>query len=325
MAKNTDGSIKLLVLYDILSKMTDENNALSTNEIIAELARKGISVSRKVLPSDIELLNKYGYEVESYTKKARYYYAVQHIFDSAEITMLIDAVKASKLTEARKDSIINKLYSMIGVHKSPKSLDNVISLETIKRGNASIIYNIDAIETAIGLGRKISFLYFHLDEYKKRVYHRDKKRYVFNPLAMIWDRDNYYLLCYDDRHDGISRYRIDKMEDVQVEDEPRLKKAEFADFNTDQYRKQIISMFGGELKKVSIQFDKELLGDIYDKFGIDIHIQKISDDTFKTTLEVQVSKTFFVWVVGTLGKVKILTPEVKKEFDEFVEQIKQIY
>ena len=115
------------------------------------------------------------------------------------------------------------------------------------------------------------------------------------------------------------------MEDVQVEDEPRLKKAEFADFNTDQYRKQIISMFGGELKKVSIQFDKELLGDIYDKFGIDIHIQKISDDTFKTILEVQVSKTFFVWVVGTLGKVKILTPEVKKEFDEFVEQIKQIY
>ena len=325
MAKNTDGSIKLLVLYDILSKMTDENNALSTNEIIAELARKGISVSRKVLPSDIELLNKYGYEVESYTKKARYYYAVQHIFDSAEITMLIDAVKASKLTEARKDSIINKLYSTIGVHKSPKSLDNVISLETIKRGNASIIYNIDAIETAIGLGRKISFLYFHLDEYKKRVYHRDKKRYVFNPLAMIWDRDNYYLLCYDDKHDGISRYRIDKMEDVQVEDEPRLEKAEFADFNTDQYRKQIISMFGGGLKKVSIQFDKELLGDIYDKFGIDIHIQKISDDTFKTTLEVQVSKTFFVWVVGTLGKVKILTPEVKKEFDEFVEQIKQIY
>lgn len=34
MAKNTDSSIKLLVLYDILLKSTDEEHALSTNEII---------------------------------------------------------------------------------------------------------------------------------------------------------------------------------------------------------------------------------------------------------------------------------------------------
>lgn len=88
MAKNTDTSIKLLVLYDILSKMTDEEHALSTNEIIDELAKRGITVSRKVLPSDIALLNKYGYEVCSYTKKARYYYAVHQFFDTAEITML---------------------------------------------------------------------------------------------------------------------------------------------------------------------------------------------------------------------------------------------
>ena len=61
MAKNTDSSIKLLVLYDILLKSTDEEHALSTNEIIEELKKRGISVSRKVLPSDIDLLNKYGY------------------------------------------------------------------------------------------------------------------------------------------------------------------------------------------------------------------------------------------------------------------------
>ena len=66
MSKSTDTSIKLLVLYDILSKMTDEEHALSTNEIIAELNKRGISVSRKVLPSDIALLNKYGYEILSY-------------------------------------------------------------------------------------------------------------------------------------------------------------------------------------------------------------------------------------------------------------------
>ena len=221
MAKNTDSSIKLLVLYDILLKSTDEEHALSTNEIIEELKERGISVSRKVLPSDIDLLNKYGYEICSYVKKSRYYYAIHQLFDTAEITMLTDVIKASKLTDSRKETIINKLYSTIGMYKDTAT-DNIIFLETKKYGNSSIIYNIDAIETAMKQKKKVSFVYFHLDENKNKVYNKDKKRYVFNPLSLIWSKDNYYLLCYDDRHDGTSRYRIDKMEDVTVEAEPIL-------------------------------------------------------------------------------------------------------
>ncbi len=326
MSKNTDTSIKLLVLYDILSKMTDESHALSTQEIISELNKRGIMVSRKVLPSDIALLNKYGYEVLSYTKKARYYYVVQHIFDTAEITLLADVIMASKLTERRKSILINKLYSTIGAHKNPQRIDNVISLENVKYGNSSIIYNIDAIERAIEENKKVSFLYYSLDENKNKVYHSNKKRYVFNPLTTIWNKDNYYLLCYDDRHEGVSRYRIDKMEGVQVEESTRLAKKEFENFNPETYRKQIVSMFGGKLNKVTIQFDKELLNDIYDKFGIDLQIEKVDAERFKTTLEVQTSKTFFIWVVGTLGKVNIIAPDtVKKEFDAFVAQIKASY
>lgn len=326
MSKNTDTSIKLLVLYDILSRMTDEKNALSTNQIIAELGKRGISASRKVLPSDVALLNKYGYEVCTYTKKARYYYVVEHIFDNAEVTMLADVIKASKFTETRKNILINKLYSAIGVQKKSKSSDNIFSLETTRNGNTRLIYNIDAIERAIEEDKKVSFLYYSLDEHKKKVYRCDKKRYVFNPLSMIWNKDNYYLLCYDDKHDGLSRYRIDKMEDVQVENSPRLTKKEFENFNLEAYRKQIFSMFGGELKSVTIQFSKDLLGEIYDKFGSDISIQTASNDEFRTTVEVQVSKTFFIWVVGTLGKVKILEPStVKNEFDEFIELIKTKY
>ena len=115
MSKNTDSSIKLLVLYDILLKSTDEEHALSTNEIIEELKERGISVSRKVLPSDMDLLNKYGYEIRSFVKKSRYYYAVHQLFDTAEITMLADVIKASKLTQSRKETIINKLYSTISL------------------------------------------------------------------------------------------------------------------------------------------------------------------------------------------------------------------
>ena len=325
MSKNTDSSIKLLVLYDILLKFTDEEHALSTNEIIEKLNERGISVSRKVLPSDIDLLNKYGYEIRSFVKKSRYYYAVHQLFDAAEITMLADVIKASKLTESRKETIINKLYSTIGMYKDTAT-DNVIFLDAKKYGNSSIIYSIDAIETAIKQKKKVSFLYYRLDENKNKVYNKDRKRYIFNPLSFIWSKDNYYLLCYDDRHDGTSRYRIDKMESVTVEDDPILEKEEFKDFDSETYRKQVFSMFGGELETVTIRFDKELLSDVYDKFGTDIQIHKSNDGALTTTIEVQVSKTFFLWVVGTLGKVKIIEPsQVVEKFGSFIKQITDNY
>jgi len=325
MAKNTDSSIKLLVLYDILLRMTDEAHALSSNEIIAELQKYGINLSRKVLPSDIALLNKYGYEVATYRKKQKYYYATQHFFDTAEVTMLNDAITASKLTARKKKSLTDKLNAMAGRHKAITD-NGVIAVDSTKCANPCIIYSIDAIERAIEEKKKVSFLYFSLDENKKKVYRSNKKRYVFNPLAMIWSKDNYYLLCYDDKHDGTSRYRIDKMEEVRVENEARLEKEEFENFNAETYRKHIFSMFGGELKKVEIRFTKDMLGDVYDKFGTDFPIHLASETEFKATVEVQVSRTFFIWVVGTLGKAEIIGPNgVKADFENFINQIKENY
>lgn len=70
MARNSQQKAKLLVLYDILLRETDEERALSTDEIVEKLRERGIDIARKVLPSDIALLNKYGFEVLSYKKRS---------------------------------------------------------------------------------------------------------------------------------------------------------------------------------------------------------------------------------------------------------------
>ena len=89
--------IKLLILWDILCKYTDEEHAMNTDEIIAHLADRGINVSRKTVVEDIKTLCAYGYEVLSYKKKFHYYYVVNRSLDTAEVVMLADAVNASKL------------------------------------------------------------------------------------------------------------------------------------------------------------------------------------------------------------------------------------
>ena len=65
---NENNKIKLLLLWDILSKNTDETHHLNTDEIIKMLADKGINVSRKILSQDIALLNDSGCEILSYKR-----------------------------------------------------------------------------------------------------------------------------------------------------------------------------------------------------------------------------------------------------------------
>lgn len=65
---------------------------------------------------------------------------------------------------------------------------------------------------------------------------------------------------------------------------------------------------------------------MYDRFGDDIRIHKVNDELFTADVSVQISKTFFAWVVGTQGKVKIKSPCcVSDEFNAFVSKIKEQY
>ena len=109
MANENGNKIKLLVLWDILCKNTDENHAMNADEIREELEKCGISVMRKVVATDIAALNKFGYEVLSYKKKYYYYYVVNRPLETAEVVMLADVIKASKLTSAQKNIMIEKL------------------------------------------------------------------------------------------------------------------------------------------------------------------------------------------------------------------------
>lgn len=82
MAHDSEQKIKLLILYDILCRLTDEDHALNADELIDELAKYNIKASRRVLPADIALLNQYGYEVMSYKKKFYYYIPSNDSIDS---------------------------------------------------------------------------------------------------------------------------------------------------------------------------------------------------------------------------------------------------
>ena len=318
--------IKLLVLWDILREKTDENHALNTDEIVELLALRGVNVSRKILVQDIATLCNNGYEVLSYKKKYHYYYVVNRALETAEVVMLADVINASKLPVAQKKALVERLSSFLCSHQAESISKHIISLDKGRKGSSSFIYNVDAIERAINENKQVSFLYFNYDEKHKKVYRKNGNRYTVSPAFMVWNKDNYYLLCFSKGYDDIVTYRLDKMEIVKVEELEREPHTEYELLNTEEYRKQVFSMFGGESQNVTLLFTAKILSDMFDRFGDDIRIKKVDEETYSVDVTVQISKTFFAWIVGTQGKVKIKSPrKLIDEFNEFVAKIKEEY
>ena len=323
---NENNKIKLLVLWDILCKNTDENHALNADEIRLELEKRGISVLRKVIANDIAVLNQYGYEVLSYKKKYYYYYVVNRPIETAEVVMLADSINASKLSAMQKKTLVERLSGLLCSYQAESISKHIISFERSRKGNCSLIYSVDAIDRAINENKKVSFLYFDYDERHEKVYRKAGKRYAVSPIIMVWNRDNYYLLCFSTGHDNIVTYRLDKMDDVRLEECEREPHAEYEMFDTEEYRKQVFGMFGGKTQKITLLFEPSILSDMFDRFGDDIRVVKIDEKLYSVSVTVQVSKTLFAWIVGTQGKVKIQSPKkVIDEFNAFVAKIKEEY
>lgn len=173
--------------------------------------------------------------------------------------------------------------------------------------------------------KQISFRYFDYNAKHEKVYRKNGERYVSNPLAMVWDKDNYYLLSFNNGHSEPVTYRLDKIDSVEIESNDREKHSEYSDFDSEEYKKIAFSMYGGETKNVTLTFDEEMITSIFDKFGEKVEIKENSG-TYEAAVTIQSSKPFFLWVTGTLGKVKITeSEEVVKRFNDFVNAIKENY
>ncbi|MBQ3663821.1 MAG: transcriptional regulator [Clostridia bacterium] len=306
--------IKLVKLLEILRQETDEQHPLTTKELCDKLADIGIPCDRKVLYQDIALLNEEGYEImilQQGHNKA--YYIADRSFSVPELKILIDAVQAASfITESKTADLMDKIASLGGSHEAELLKSSLICFNTRKHSNESIYYNVNALEDAIRNRVKASFCYFDLAEKGKRVFRKKGERYTVEPLALIFNNDNYYLVCFDDKNeDGKATYRVDRMDGVQAEEEPISGTAMDA-LNTSDfavYTEQAFAMFGGPAQKVVLEFDESLINPVLDQFGEDVAVRRVRKGVLKAKVSVQVSPTFFGWLAQFPGKMKILSPD----------------
>lgn len=310
MAKGSNQKLKILYIRDILLNMTDENHPMSVNNMIDELAKRGVPAERKTLYDDLTLLRDvYGMDIIFVRGKMNGYYVGERDFEIAELKLLADSVSAAKFISEKKSlSLISKIEKFASVYDAKRLRRQVYVTDRVKTMNESVYYSVDTIHDAISSNRQITFKYFDITADKKKNYRKSGGLYTETPVALMCDDDNYYLVTYKRKYECYAHYRVDKMESVSITDVPRDMPSET--FDPAEYAKSVFSMFGGDREYVDIRFDMSLIGVVFDKFGTDIPVRKISDDEFEATLHVAVSDQFFAWLAGFGARARIIEPQI---------------
>ncbi|MBQ9030699.1 MAG: WYL domain-containing protein [Parasporobacterium sp.] len=308
MENNT--KLRPLFLARILAERTDEEHYLTTNQLIDILNNEfGIPAHRQTIAFEIKMLQQAGMDIDVQKSVQNRFRYIGRQFDIAELKLLIDAVDSSKfISPKRSMQLTEKLCALAGPYKATEFKRNILVEGKVKTSNEKVTFIIDAVNTAINRKRKISFLYFHYNEKKNKVYKNDGKPYIFSPYYLVWNGDYYYMVGWSDKHNKITTFRIDRVvESPEILDQKAAPKPK--DFNINKHINEAFHMFDCDKEAVTLRCDNDMMDAIIDKFGENVKVKNNSNGTFEITETVAVSNVFYCWIFGFGGKVKIIKPD----------------
>ena len=326
MGKSFNQKLKLLYIMQMLKENTDENHAMSANDIISALAKQGISAERKSIYDDIERLKLFGCDILSRRSEPKGYYLASRDFEIAELKLLVDAVQSSKfITEKKSNQLIHKIEQLASRHEAQTLQRQVVVSNRIKTMNESIYYTVDEIHNAISENKKICFQYFQWNVKKEMELRHGGAYYRISPWGLSWDDENYYLVGYDSDAQMIKHYRVDKMLNLRMIDERREGRDHFKKLDMADYAKKSFGMYGGKEQDVKMLVENHLAGVMIDRFGKDIMMVPVDKEHFSVKVQVHVSRQFLGWVISLGEGIKIIGPDevagqMKQEIKRLVEQ-----
>lgn len=365
--------LKSYIVTQYLLKNTDEDHPASAKDIIDYLADFGIYAERRSIYRDIQEINEVMYALEndckvSYAKEViesdeddeeklivydpnrKGFYAQRRKYEPLDIRLLAECVHAAKfVSNDTAQRLVDVLCDLVSEEQATQIRVDVDVVGRVKTTNEKVFYSISTINDAMSrelYGQRhepeqITFKYMKhtISDVRKQVERRNGAITTVSPYKLIMTDGNYYLLAYESNAKRFFTYRVDRMKDVRLTDQPREGAEAFEKIDIANYTRRVFSMYSGKQYRVKIRFINRLLDAAVERFGRKGDTQddyrfvntapiytKLDEDHFTVEATVEVSDQFYGWLLGFGRRVKLLEPEpVVEGFKAYLDKIRAMY
>ncbi len=338
----------ILNILDILRRYTDEDHRLSQREIADILESEyDMMPDRKAIRRGLLDLMNCGYQIE-YSESVRmapnpktgqpeesYIWSnfyLEREFTDSELRLLIDGLLFSRhVPYSQCRELMEKLEGLSNIYFRAR-VRHIAKMPEDRTDNKQLFLNIELLDEAISRHRKVSFHYLEYGT-DKRMHPKTRpdgtvREYVISPYQMAAREGKYYLICNYDKYDDISNYRVDRIADIQILDEPAkpfdaLKWASGRTLDLAEYMKEHPYMYSSETVRVKFRVVRAMISDVIDLFGSDVRFSDEDEEgvTVSTTTNElaaeQFAKSFAPDVV--VLEPKGLRERVRKQIDMALE------
>ena len=317
------GNKKMLnmLILEILQKYSDENHALTQQEIIRLLQQNyAMECDRRSVKNNVLSLQEMGYDISM----EKGYRLMSRDLDDSELRILIDSVLFSKSISTRQaKGLIEKLRNHASNYFNAK-VSHVCNLPDLPcTVNKQALYALDSINDAISEKRKISFIYNKMGTDFKMHPTREEP-YIVNPYQIVANNGRFYIIGNYDKYDNIIHFRVDKMTNVRILDEkakPMKQIPELKDgLSLPKHMAEHMYMFSGESVPVELETTEDMMQELVDWFGNDFRVEKIKNGKIRARVVCN-TKAMRFWALQYGPYVEVIKPKglrdnIKKDIAE---------
>ncbi len=315
MAQTGRKKLKMLHMAQLLLEQTDAEHGLTTPQIIEELARRGVSAERKTIYDDLDALREFGLDVRRLSNGTHARYAVVgRDFQAQELLLMADAVQSCRfLTEEASAGLVERIAKLGSSYAAESLMKSLHVQGRVKSQKDSVFGNLDIIQRAIDAGRKVSFHYSKFDEAKRSTLLHDGKLYLETPVHLFYSDAEYYLVAWNDEGSKYKHYRVDRMCDIEVSDEPATSNEQTTNFDAAEYQKGCFDMYGGKPVQATLLVEGRAMSVIVDRFGQDVPYRPDGQGRCRVSVCVSATPTFFGWLAILGRDARIEAPASLRE------------
>ena len=319
-----NNSLRLVYLINYLNQQSDASNVKTGNDIANYLYPYFGDISLKTIYKDIATLKNANFPiVQVHQNNHQGVYMAKNCLTLSECKLIMDSLTSNTF-------IPNKIMADILDKLSPLIKSNDLKLLTRQQyipsnhvTSLDISNTITILMKAIDQRRTIQFLYFDIAYKNTKHYRKSGNYYLLQPYYIFIANSRYYVIGYDHKHKALVHYRLDKMDQVQLNDINQSTPL------IDSVNKRIetsIHLFTGEYSNVDFSIQTNYLSVFADQFN-DLMVIEAKESRYQINVTLQVNNALFAWLTHfDPHAVTLLGPyDVKQQYIKYLQSIVTAY